>query len=123
MSHFSKIKTNISDLELLKKTIIDLGFTYKVAIADQVNAKVYLYNSFNQDTYLCSFQWNDYQYFLVTDMQLWNFQFNDFLEKLNQKYAYNVIMQKSMNNGFDKICQEVMNDGSVKLVMQRWCYN
>ncbi len=128
MSHFTKISTNISDLEVLKKTLDNLGFTYKTVLSDS-NVIVKTISVHDKSVGLQSkplfyFTWNSKEYDVVADLQLWslNTDFNSFLEKLKQYYAYNSILQSSNNVGFEKIVEEVMDDGSLKVVVQKWCY-
>nr|YP_009326586.1 conserved hypothetical plastid protein [Membranoptera platyphylla]AMJ16843.1 conserved hypothetical plastid protein [Membranoptera platyphylla] len=131
MSHFSKIKTNISDIEILKKTLKDLGFTYGSTKCNLSNVHInysnqvkYLnvYDSkFNTQT-LFEFIWDGYEYNFVADFNLWhlNMSVDYFLEKLSQQYAYNVILNQSIMNGFNETNHIFMKDGSIKVVMQKW---
>nr|YP_009397367.1 hypothetical protein [Dasyclonium flaccidum]ARW66553.1 hypothetical protein [Dasyclonium flaccidum] len=132
MSHFSKIKTNISSLSILKKTIHELGFYYNVVNLPSVNQKKASFSDkSNLDIYssstlsgvpLCSFIWNDLEYHLIVDVQLWNLHmdFNYFLDKLSQKYAYNMILCQTNMSGFEKINEKINSDGSIIMTIQRW---
>nr|QCI07950.1 hypothetical protein [Plumaria plumosa] len=124
MSHFSKIKTNISNLEILQKTLEDLGFKYKLFKDIKEHDYLNIYNYEQEDVAIFSFQWNDNEYSLITDLQLWNLsiEFNAFIEKLNQRYALNTILEQSINNGFEQAHQKMMSDGSLRLVVNRWHY-
>nr|YP_009391166.1 hypothetical protein [Dipterocladia arabiensis]ARW59310.1 hypothetical protein [Dipterocladia arabiensis] len=125
MSHFSKIKTNISDAEILKQTLQELGFTYKLTDSLNQNNK----NVIMQDDIIVfkenpvfNFIWDGYQYNLVADFYLWNLDAtpNFFLEKLTQKYAYNLILDESISIGFDQQQSICMSDGSLKLIVEKW---
>lgn len=136
MSHFSKIKTNISSLSILKQTIQQLGFHYELAYPSEIikskeftNASMYqnllVYSSsvnvVNKKP-LFSFVWNNSEYHLLVDLQLWslNMDVNYFIDKLSQKYAYNMILSQSMSSGFQKINEKCISDGSIQVVVQKW---
>nr|QCI09101.1 hypothetical protein [Inkyuleea mariana] len=129
MSHFSRIKTSIYDLDILKKTLIDLGFTYKSdqsfiqdANGNSQKVDIIAYQMINLSKGICGFTWNGCEYSLITDLEFWNqnISIEVFIEKLMQYYALNSIMKESIHEGFQKINQETMQDGSIKLVIQRW---
>nr|YP_009398829.1 hypothetical protein [Cliftonaea pectinata]ARW68109.1 hypothetical protein [Cliftonaea pectinata] len=121
MSHFSKIKTNISNLSILKKTIKQLGFKYKLVLSP-VSSDLSL-NVYHKSTkLLCSFVKNNFEYNLVVDLQLWNLKvdFYYFFDKLCQQYAYNIITYQSNLSGFDSINETLHQDGSIVITMQKW---
>nr|YP_009332806.1 conserved hypothetical plastid protein [Membranoptera tenuis]AKL79062.1 conserved hypothetical plastid protein [Membranoptera tenuis] len=131
MSHFSKIKTNISDIEILKKTLNDLGFTYGSTKYNLSNMDINYSNHFkylnvykdklNTKT-LFEFIWDGFEYNLVADFNLWHLDMSVdyFLEKLTQQYAYNIILNQSIMNGFNETNYILMKDGSIKVMMQKW---
>nr|YP_009391779.1 hypothetical protein [Acrosorium ciliolatum]ARW59923.1 hypothetical protein [Acrosorium ciliolatum] len=131
MSHFSRIKTNIVNFEVLKKTLIDLGFKYKCIQDNNINNyqtkinqinSIYVYHNLSDSNSLFNFSWNGLEYVLVADFQLWNLDINVnyFLEKLTQCYASNIVLYQGRSHGFQASEQKVMQDGSIKIVMQRW---
>nr|YP_009395090.1 hypothetical protein [Bryothamnion seaforthii]ARW63858.1 hypothetical protein [Bryothamnion seaforthii] len=129
MSHFSKIKTNISNLDALKKTITQLGFNYEIiSHTDNDPVKIQnivVYDFSDKSQPLFSFLWNENQYSFIVDLQLWNLDVdvNYFLDSLSQKYAYNVILNTSNLSGFHQISEKVSEDGSIKITLQRWSTN
>nr|QCI06416.1 hypothetical protein [Dictyurus purpurascens] len=125
MSHFSKIKTNISDLEMLKKTLKDLGFTYSLKKEISQVSTITVFNKNIDNKNLFSFSWDGREYTLIADLFFWslNVSVDYFLEKLTQQYAYNMITKESLVNGFDSKSKVLMKDGSIKLVVQRWNNN
>nr|YP_009397776.1 hypothetical protein [Sonderella linearis]ARW66962.1 hypothetical protein [Sonderella linearis] len=129
MSHFSKIKTNISNLDILKKTVEQLGFNYEldssyiISESDaQIPKKINIYNNSINSNYLFSFIWNYSEYDLLVDFQSWNLDidFNFFIDKLSQQYAYNVILNKTISSGFQKVSEKYSNDGSIIITVQKW---
>nr|YP_009398179.1 hypothetical protein [Thaumatella adunca]ARW67365.1 hypothetical protein [Thaumatella adunca] len=136
MSHFSKIKTNISNFDTLSRTITQLGFNYKLFNSDSCNILddskslvknilVYSLSKNSQKNSLFSFIWNGYQYNLVVDEQLWSLDMdlNYFIDRLSQQYAYNIILNQSISNGFQKVSEKAEDDGSIKITLQRWHSN
>nr|YP_009395717.1 hypothetical protein [Herposiphonia versicolor]ARW64697.1 hypothetical protein [Herposiphonia versicolor] len=130
MSHFSKIKTNINDLDNLTKTIKQLGFCYKLLHNDVSNSNdvqvknVMVYQSYQNDNQcpLFNFSWSGDEYILIADVQLWSLEvdFSHFIDRLFQQYAYNQIVNASCNYGFSKIQENLSYDGSIKVTLQRW---
>nr|YP_009399638.1 hypothetical protein [Digenea simplex]ARW69457.1 hypothetical protein [Digenea simplex] len=128
MSHFSKIKTNISNLDILEKTIIQLGFNCEIIKENTNNSlgkRIVVYKSDQLKDSVFSFVWSGYEYSLIVDLQLWSLKIdvNHFVDLLSQKYAYNVILKQSTSNGFQKVEEEIVDDGSIRLTLQRWSLN
>nr|YP_009300417.1 hypothetical protein BI106_gp191 [Campylaephora sungminbooi]AKU47336.1 hypothetical protein [Campylaephora sungminbooi]ALN11783.1 conserved hypothetical plastid protein [Campylaephora sungminbooi] len=126
MSHFSKIKTSINNINLLKKTLIDLGFecNEEIRFIKDTNGslhKVNLIAKYNTEA-LIGFYWQNNHYNVLVDLDLWKkcSSFHFFIEQLNQNYALNTILQQAEVEGFQKIKQYNLSDGSVKLTVQRW---
>ena len=101
MSHFTKIKTKLYNLEILKKSLNDLsletelekkeirGYNNQTHVAELV-----IRQSNNHDI---GFAWNGNEYELVTDLMFWkqSCSVDKFLNQVNQRYAYNSIVQMS----------------------------
>ena len=127
MSHFSKVQTSINDINLLKKTLMSLGFDYndQIKFIKDVNGRIHNVNliakSCKTDS-LIGFFWEDGNYNVIVDLDFWNTNssFNLFIEKLNQNYALNMILKKTEVEGFEKVKQYNLSDGSLKLTVQRW---
>nr|YP_010850755.1 Ycf35 [Lophurella mutabilis]WGH13613.1 Ycf35 [Lophurella mutabilis] len=136
MSHFSKIKTNITNLNVLIKTLKDLGFNYRLFtttdkyspinnLSKPKNILVYKLNEFNRESNVFTFTWNTSEYILLVDLDTWNLDINfDYLlDRLFQQYAYNTVINTSCNSGFQKIKEHSIYDGSIQLTLQRWNNN
>jgi len=127
MSHFSKVKTRINDLNTLRKTLANLGFScdsQQKYISD-VNKKTYnvdLVARNNTNSSSIGFYYDNDHYTIVADIDLWTTasSFNFFVEQLHQNYALNMILKKTNTEGFQKITQDSLIDGSIKLTVQRW---
>ncbi len=126
MSHFSHIKTQIRNLSSLQDALTDLGVDWKTG-PKQVrgyqgqtqNAEVVI----EQDNgYDVGFSWNGNEYALVTDLQYWqqNLSVEGFLSKVTQRYAYHTVVKETANQGFHIAEQQKNEDGSIRLLVQRW---
>lgn len=130
MSHFSKIKTNITSLSTLCKTIDQLGFEHKTFSEDpndlstsvRESLLVYHPNYLSADIPVITLVWNGSAYNIVVDLQLWylDIDFNYFVERLSQQYAYNIVLNQGYSNGFQKVGESVGNDGSIKITLKKW---
>nr|YP_010155912.1 conserved hypothetical plastid protein [Cumathamnion serrulatum]QQY85362.1 conserved hypothetical plastid protein [Cumathamnion serrulatum] len=131
MSHLSRIKTNFSNIEVLKKTLSDLNFNYilseenasNIDIANSNQIKYFnVFNNIVNKKTLFEFIWDGYEYNFVADFNLWHLEISMdcFLEKLTQQYAYNIILSESVISGFNEKHHILMKDGSIKVVMEKW---
>ena len=128
MSHFSTIKTQLKDSEPLIKALNNLGY-----IINQEEKFVKGYRgkftavdiSMNLpgDTKV-GFKWdnNSNAYELVTDLDLWKFELpvERFISKVTQMYAYQTIISKTKEDGYQIVEQKNKNDGSIELVLTKW---
>lgn len=126
MSHFSQIKTSLKSIKILKKTLKDMNFTYITAGSclqnnDQNLQSVDILVKKNQQS-IMGFSWNGQEYLLVVDEQAWtqDISVNKLTEKLLQQYALNLILKDSATRGFKEINKETMQDGSIRLIVQKW---
>ena len=128
MSHFSTIKTQLKKAEPLIKALNKLGY-----IINQEEKFVKGYRgkftavdiSMNLpgDTKV-GFKWdnNTSAYELVTDLDLWKFEIpvERFISKVTQMYAYQTILSKTKDDGYQIVEQKNKNDGSIELVLTKW---
>ena len=128
MSHFSTIKTQLKDAEPLIKALNNLGY-----IINQEEKFVRGYRgkftavdismSLAGDTQV-GFKWdnNSNAYELVTDLDLWRFELpvERFISKVTQMYAYETIISKTKEDGYQIVEQKNQNDGSIELVLTKW---
>ena len=128
MSHFSTIKTQLKEAKPLIKALNQLGYVinqekkfikgYKGQFT-QVDISMDL----PKDTRV-GFKWDDLSnsYELVTDLDLWKFDLpvERFIAKITQMYAYNTIISKTEEEGYQIVEQKNQNDGSIELVLTKW---
>ena len=128
MSHFSTIKTQIKEAEPLIKALDNLGFTIN---QEEKFVKGYrgkftavdISINIPGDTKV-GFKWdhNSNTYELVTDLDLWKFELpvERFISKVTQMYAYQTIISKTKEDGYQIVEQKNKNDGSIELVVTKW---
>lgn len=123
MSHFTTVKTKITEKEILKKTLLDLG--YKIGENDIVRGysgiKTIADIVIKKDNkYDIGFKYNGNTYDLVADFYGTDEKEDQFVNKVTQRYSVNLVLEESNNNGFNVSQQEVMSDGTIKVVVNRW---
>ena len=126
MSHFSQIKTQIRDLASLQAALTDLEINWKLGPQPVRGYQGQTHNAeivIEQDNgYDVGFSRNDDQYELVADLQYWQqpLSVQGFINRITQRYAYHTVMQETTRQGFQLAEQEQNQDGSIRLVLQRW---
>ena len=126
MSHFSQIKTQIRNLSSLKAALNDLAIDWKEGPATvrgyqgQTHSAEVVIEQENQ--YDVGFRWNGTEYELVADLQYWQqpLTVNGFLNQVSQRYAYHTVMNATSEQGFQVAEEQKNEDGSIRLVVQRW---
>jgi len=128
MSHFSTIKTQLKEAEPLIKALKNLGYTIN---QEEKFIKGYrgkftavdISMNLPSDTKV-GFKWdnNSNAYELVTDLDLWKFELpvERFISKVTQMYAYETIISKTKEDGYQIVEQKNQNDGSIELVLTKW---
>ena len=128
MSHFSTIKTQLKEAKPLIKALNNLGYSIN---QEEKFVKGYkgkftavdISMNLPGDTKV-GFKWNNNSnaYELVTDLDLWKFEIpvERFISKVTQMYAYNTIISKTEEDGYQIVEQKNKNDGSIELVLTKW---
>jgi len=128
MSHFSTIKTQLKDADPLIKALNNLGYPINL---EEKFVKGYrgkftavdISMNLPGDTKV-GFKWdnNSNAYELVTDLDLWKFELpvERFISKVTQMYAYQTIISKTQEDGYQIVEQKNKNDGSIELVLTKW---
>ena len=128
MSHFSTIKTQLREAEPLIKALTQLGYEIN---QEEKFVKGYrgrftavdISMDLPKDTKV-GFKWDNSSnaYELVTDLDLWKFNLpvERFISKVTQMYAYQTIIAKTKEDGYQIVEQKNQNDGSIELVLTKW---
>lgn len=123
MSHFTTIKIQIKNGEILHQCLEELG--YEV----ELNTYVRGYNGDRTEADYVIRQSNGYDlgfrrdaenYELVADF--WGAKINQqqFINAVNQKYAHKTLMTTVQEQGFNIEEEETLEDGTVRVVVARW---
>jgi hypothetical protein len=125
MSHFTTIKTEILDLEILKRTLSDLKFDF------QENGKISGYQGRMEDVgILVKISGSWYLGFNKMSGEE-NYEIRGTSEVLNQKevkesinlirseYAYRKIIHETRKRGFNLVQEERLKAGAIKLVLRK----
>ncbi len=128
MSHFTKIKTRLINKELLIKALQDLGYNVndgKVQIRGYEGQKtdVDIMIPTGNTGYDIGFRKEGDSYSLVADW--WGIRditSEDFLNRVQQKYAYNAVRERMEEQGFELIEEENEEDKTIHLTLRRAVY-
>ncbi len=122
MSHFTRVKTQLTDIQMVKRALEDLGHTVasgtvhgyggqetKADITVRLDDRVDV--GFRQDGKTVSMVGDFWGSYAKPD---------EFLKKVAQRYAYLTVIEQTTQQGWQKVTEETQADGSVRLVLQRW---
>ena len=128
MSHFSQIKTKLRNLPSLQLALSDTGIRWQAGPkavrgyqGDTQTAEIVIEQDngydvgFKQDSETGNYE-------LVADLQYWQqpLSVQGFLNQVTQRYAYHTVLNESASQGFQISEQATNEDGSIRLVLQRW---
>jgi len=126
MSHFSRIKTIIKDLDLLKQTLNDLSIEWKDGASEIRGYRNQKYKAdlvINQENNIdIGFCWKDNSYELTADIAFWDqpVSIDLYLNKISQRYAFNKILGQTTQSGFELVNTNNNVDGSMTIVLEKW---
>jgi hypothetical protein len=124
MSHFTTIKVQIKNGEILTNVLKELG--YKVENntqvrgyeGDETHAQYVIRQSNGYD--LGFRKDGDDNYEVIADF--WGADINQtkFVNQIQQKYAHQMLLQTAVTEGYTVEDEEVLADGTVRVVVGRW---
>ena len=128
MSHFSRIKTSIREIDLLKKSLVNLNLVWeeKEQLIEGYQGETHKVNLVlpqenNIDIGFEKTQNNDYQ--LIADLSFWDqsTSVEVFLDSLHKEYALTTVLEETKKQGFEKISQTTnQQNGEVVLIVEKW---
>jgi Protein of unknown function (DUF1257) len=123
MSHFTTIKVQIKNGEILRETLQDLGFT----VEQQTMVRGYMGNKIQADYvirqdhgYDLGFRKQGDHYELVADFWGAAIDPTDFTNLVSQKYAHKSLIATVQSQGFAIAHQETLEDGTLSVLVERW---
>lgn len=123
MSHFSTIKVQIKQGEILNEVLQELGYNVELNTTvrgyhgDTTNAEYVIRQANGYDL---GFRRNGENYELVADFWGAKIDRQDFVNKISQKYAHKTLMATVKEQGFNVEEQETLPDGTVRVVVGSW---
>ena len=128
MSHFTTVKTKISDSVCLKRAIKELGYNYQ---EERTEIRCHNEKSIKVDValktgnyYDIGFKWNGVNYDIIADW--WGVERETplkektFLPALTQKYAYHKTKQVLSEKGFVLAEEKVTDKNEIVLTVRQW---
>jgi hypothetical protein len=123
MSHFTKLRTKITDKVFLKKAISDMELEYQEG---KLKAKGWLWKREKADLiiptksgYDIGFRFNGETYDIVADWDsIKDVDQETFVNTLSQRYAYNVVKETLAQQGF-LLTEEQVKNGNINLTLSR----
>ena len=123
MSHFTTIKVQIKNGDVLYQILQELG--YQVAQNTQVRG--YMGNKTKAEYvikqangYDLGFRQQGEIYELVADFWGANINQQEFINQISQKYAHRTLMETIQTEGFSVEEEEVLEDGTMRVVVGKW---
>ena len=123
MSHFTTIKVQIKQGEILHQVLQELGYE----VEQNTKVRGYIGNTTQaeyvirqKNGYDLGFRKQGENYELVADF--WGAKINqqEFVNNISQKYAHKTLMETIQTEGFNIEEEEVLEDGTVRVVVGRW---
>ncbi|HAX87553.1 MAG TPA: hypothetical protein DCY91_15140 [Cyanobacteria bacterium UBA11370] len=123
MSHFTTIKIQIKNGEILHSCLQELGYKVEcntLVRGYQGNTTHAEYVIRRPNGYDLGFRRDEENYELVADF--WGARINqqEFLNSISQKYAHKMLINSVEEQGFNLEEEEVLKDGTVRVVVGRW---
>lgn len=122
MSHFTRVRTQLREIRMVKQALGDLGFSTGAGTVrgygnQEVNADLVVHMD---GGYGIGFRKEGNTVTMIADF--WGLKINreEFLAKLSQRYAYLVVVEQAAEQGWQIVGEETQPDGSIRLVAQRW---
>ncbi len=123
MSHFTKLRTKITDKIFLKKAISDMELEYEEG---KLKARGWLWKREKADLiiptksgYDIGFRFNGETYDIVADWDsIKDVDQETFVNTLSQRYAYNVVKETLAQQGF-LLTEEQVKSGNINLTLSR----
>ena len=123
MSHFTTIKVQIKQGQILHQVLQELGYE----VEQNTKVRGYIGNTTQaeyvirqKNGYDLGFRKQGENYELVADF--WGAKINqeEFVNNITQKYAHKTLIETIQTEGFNIEEEEVLEDGTVRVIVGRW---
>lgn len=124
MSHFTRIRTQLRNIATVQRALEDMGYnveekqTVRGYRGSQINADLVVRMDGGFDIGFT--QQAEDEVAMVADFWGLKLDKETFLKQLTQRYAYHTVMEQAQAEGFQVVTEENQQDGSIRLVVQRW---
>ena len=123
MSHFTTIKIQIKNGEILQEVLQELSYQFEcntTVRGYRGNTTQAEYVIRQNNGYDLGFRRSGDIYEIVSDF--WGAKINqkEFVNSISQKYAHKTLMNSVHEQGFDIEEEEVLEDGTVRVVVGKW---
>ena len=124
MSHFTRIQTKLQNMATVQRALEDLGYVVeeggKVRGHGNQRTATDLVVTMDGRFDVGFGQQSNGEVTMVADFWSLKVDRKAFLEQITQRYAYFTVLEQAEAQGFHVTTQENQQDGSIRLVMQRW---
>ncbi len=123
MSHFTTIAIEIKNGDLLQQALEEIGYPVKqntLVRGYLGNTAIAEYVIPMPNGYDIGFRRIGDRYEVIADFWGVALKIEEFLGELNQQYATKTVLQSATQQGFEIEKQEVLEDGTVRIVIGRW---
>jgi hypothetical protein len=123
MSHFTSIKVQIKNGEILHQVLQELGYQVECNTkvrgyeGNRTNAEYVIRQNNGYDL---GFRRTDENYEIVADFWGTGINQTQFVNSIMHKYAHKTLMHTVQEQGFNVEEEEVMEDGTVRVLVGRW---
>ena len=124
MSHFTTIKVQIKNGEVLADILNELGHKVETNTqvrgyqGDRTNAEYVIHR---QNGYDIGFRKGiDENYEIIADFSMTQMNQTQFVNEIQQKYAHKMLLTTAANQGYTIEAEEILADGTVRVVVGRW---
>ncbi|PSB48114.1 DUF1257 domain-containing protein [Chamaesiphon polymorphus] len=126
MSHFTTIKVQIKNSEVLADVLTELGHKFEKNTqvrgyqGDRVNAEYVIRRQNGYDIGFRKKEDGDDNYEIISDFSMARMNQLQFVNEIQQKYAHKMLLTMAEDRGYTIEVEEVMEDGAVRVVVGRW---
>jgi hypothetical protein len=123
MSHFTTIKIQLKNGEILHQVLQECGYQVECNTdvrGYQGNTTRAEYVIRQTNGYDIGFRLNGETYEVVSDWSFAKINQKEFINTLNQKYAHKMLKQSIQEQGFNLEAEEILEDGTVRVVVGKW---